>query len=61
MYYSLMVRLAFDKVAFNVLFNFNNLRDRSMCPRNNKLLQYKYTNQSCCVKWGTEHSDDVNQ
>ena len=44
---------AFDKVAFNVLFN--KLRDRSMCPRITKLLHHMYTNQSCYVKWGNEH------
>ena len=49
---------AFDKVAFNVLFN--KLRDRSMCPRITKLLQHMYTNQSCYVKWGNEHSDSFN-
>ena len=31
---------AFDKVAFNVLFN--KLRDRSMCPRITKLLHHNY-------------------
>ena len=35
---------AFDKVAFNVLFN--KLRDSSMCSRITKLLHHKYTNQS---------------
>ena len=49
---------AFDKVAFNVLFN--KLRDRSMCPRITKLLHHMYTNQSCYVKWGNEHSDSFN-
>ena len=49
---------AFDKVAFNVLFN--KLRDRSMCPRITKLLHHMYTNQSCYVKWGNEHSDNFN-
>ena len=49
---------AFDKVAFNVLFN--ELRDRSMCLRITKLLHDMYTNQSCYVKWGNEHSDRFN-
>ena len=49
---------AFDKVAFNVLFN--KLRDRSMCPRITNLLHHMYTNQSCYVKWGNEHSDSFN-
>ena len=49
---------AFDKVAFNVLFN--KLRDRSMCPRITKFLHHMYTNQSCYVKWGNEHSDSFN-
>ena len=49
---------AFDKVAFNVLFN--ELRDCSMCPRITKLLHHMYTNQSCLVKWGNEHSDSFN-
>ena len=49
---------AFDKVAFNVLFN--KLSDRSMCPRITKLLRHMYTNQSCYVKWGNEHSDSFN-
>ena len=49
---------AFDKVAFNVLFN--ELRDRSMCPRITKLLQYMYTHQSCYVNRGNEHSDSFN-
>ena len=49
---------AFDKVAFNVLFN--KFRDRSMCPRITKLLHFLYTNQSCYVKWGNEHSDSFN-
>ena len=31
-----------------------------MCPRIIKLLHYMDTNQSCCVKWGTEHSDNFN-
>ena len=39
---------AFDKVAFNVLFN--ELRDRAVCSRNIKLLYFIYTNQSCIVK-----------
>ena len=33
---------AFNKVAFNVLFN--ELRDRSMCPRITKLLHHMCTN-----------------
>ena len=49
---------AFDKVAFNVLFN--ELRDRSLCPKITKLLYYKYTNQECSVRWGSEHSDYFN-
>ena len=49
---------AFDKVAFNVLFN--ELRYRSMCLRITKLLHHMYTNQSCYVKWGNEHSDSFN-
>ena len=39
---------AFDKVAFNVLFN--ELRDRAGCPRIMKLLYFMYTNQSGSVK-----------
>ena len=48
---------AFDKVAFNVLFN--KLRALYMCPRITKLIKYlnietskhhMYTNQSCYVK-----------
>ena len=31
-----------------------------MCPRITKLLHYMYTNQSCCVKWSTEHTDNFN-
>ena len=48
---------AFDKVAFNVLFN--ELRNRSMCPRITKLLYYMYTNQVLVstVKWDNELSD----
>ena len=46
---------AFDKVAFNVLFN--ELRDRSLCPKSTKLLYYMYTDQQCSVRWGSEHSD----
>ena len=49
---------AFDKVAFNVLFN--ELRNRSMCPRITKLLYYMYTNQVCTVKWNNELSDCFN-
>ena len=44
--------------AFNVLFN--KLCDRSMCPRITKLLHHMYTNQSCYVKWGNEHSNSFN-
>ena len=40
--------IAFDKFAFNVLFN--ELRDRAVCPRIIKLLYFMYTNQSCSVK-----------
>ena len=46
---------AFDKVAFNVLFN--ELRDGAVCPRIIKLLYLMYTNQSCSVKWDNEQSD----
>ena len=49
---------AFDKVAFNVLFN--ELRNKSMCPRITKLLYYMYTNQVCSVKWDNELSDCFN-
>ena len=49
---------AFDKVAFNVLFN--ELRNRSVCPRITKLLYYMYTNQVCTVKWNNELSDCFN-
>ena len=49
---------AFDKVAINVLFN--QLRDRSLCPKITKLLYYMYTNQECSVRWGSEHSDYFN-
>ena len=49
---------AFDKVAFNVLFN--ELGDRSLCPKITKLLYYMYTNQECSVRWGFEHSDYIN-
>ena len=45
---------AFDKVAFNVLFN--ELRDHSLCPKITKLLYYMYTHQECSVRWGSEHS-----
>ena len=31
-----------------------------MCPRITKLLHHMYTNQSCYVKWGNEHSDSFN-
>ena len=31
-----------------------------MCPRITKLLHHIYTNQSCYVKWGNEHSDSFN-
>ena len=48
----------FDKVAFNVLFN--ELRNRSMCPRITKLLYNMYTNQVCSVKWDNELSDCFN-
>ena len=46
---------AFEKVAFNVLFN--ELRDRAVCPGIIKLLYFMYTNQSCSVKWDNEQSD----
>ena len=49
---------AFDKVAFNVLFN--ELRDRSMCSHITKLLHHMYTLLSCYMKWGNEHSDSFN-
>ena len=49
---------AFDKVACNVLFN--ELRDRSLCPKITELLYYMYTNQECSVRWGSEHSDIFN-
>ena len=49
---------AFENVAFNVLFN--ELRNRSMCPRITKLLYYMYTNQVCTVKWDNELSDCFN-
>ena len=49
---------AFDKVAFNALFN--ELRDCSLCPKTTKLLYYMYTNQECSVRWGSEHSDHFN-
>ena len=49
---------AFDKVAFNV--SFNELRDRSLCPKITKLLYYMYTNQECSIRWGSEHSDFFN-
>ena len=49
---------AFNKVAFNVLFN--ELRDRSLCPKISKLLYYMYTNQECSARWGSEHSDYFN-
>ena len=48
----------FDKVAYSVLFN--KLLDCSMCPRITKLLHHMYTNKSCYVKWGNEHSDSFN-
>ena len=35
---------AFDKVAFNVLFN--ELHDRAMCPRISKLLHHNYEHKS---------------
>ena len=49
---------AFDKVAFNV--SFNELRDRSLCPKITKLLYYMYANQKCSVRSGSEHSDYFN-
>ena len=49
---------AFDKVAFNVLFN--ELCDRSLCPKIAKLLYYMYTTKGCSVRWGSEHSDYFN-
>ena len=49
---------AFDKVAFNVLFN--ELCDRSLCPKIAKLLYYMYTTNGCSVRWGSEHSDYFN-
>ena len=49
---------AFDKVAFNVLFN--ELRGRSLCPKITQLLYYMYTNQQCSVRRGSEHSDYFN-
>ena len=48
----------FEKVAFNVLFN--ELRDRSLCPKISKFLYHMYTNQECSVGWGSEHSDYFN-
>ena len=56
-HYVLLLDVAktFDQVAFNVLFN--KLRDRSMCPSYYIIM---YTNQSCYVKWGNEHSDSFN-
>ena len=33
---------------------------RPWCPRITKLLHHMYTNQSCYVKWGNEHSDSFN-
>ena len=49
---------AFDKIAFNILFN--ELRDRSLCPKITKLLYYRYTNQECSIRWDSEHSDHFN-
>ena len=49
------VSKAFDKVAFNVLFN--ELRDRTVCPRIIKLMYFMYTNQSCSVKRDNKQSD----
>ena len=49
---------AFDKVEFNVLFN--ELRDRSLSPKNTTVLYYMYTNQECSVRWGSKHSDYFN-
>ena len=49
---------AFDKVAFNVLFN--ELRNKSMCASITKLLYYMYTNQVCTVKCVNELSDCFN-
>ena len=46
---------AFDKVAFNVLFN--ELQNRAVCSLIMKLLYFMYTNQSCSVKWDIEQSD----
>ena len=48
----------FDKLAFNV--QFNELRDRAVCPRIIKLLYFLYTNQSCSVKWDNKQSDYFN-
>ena len=36
---------------------FNELRDRAVCLRIIKLLYFRYTNQSCSVKWDNEQSD----
>ena len=44
---------AFDKVAFN------ELRDRTVCPRIINLLYFMYTNQSFSVKWNNEQSDYI--
>ncbi len=49
---------AFDKVSYDVLFNV--LLDRKLCPRVIKLLYYMYTNQSCYVNWGHQHSSAFN-
>ena len=45
---------AFDKVAYNVLFNL--LLDHNICPKIVKLLYYMYSNQLCCVNWGDQQS-----
>ena len=54
LYYSLMLQM------HSVKWRYNKLQDHSMCPHSTKLLHYMYTNQSCCVKWGTEHSGNFN-
>ena len=36
------------------------MRDHSICPLITKLLHHMYTNQSCYVKWGNEHSDSLD-
>ena len=59
MYYSLMLQR--HSIKWRLMYYLINCGiSQCMCPRITKLIRYMYTNQSCCVKWGTEHSDNFN-